>query len=342
MSEDKKIASLCYLRITVTVGVILLHVCSTLLDNPELFTLTGSETVFHSALAKSLTWCVPCFLMISGTLLLRRDKHIEIRDCVFRYARRMLLALIVFGLPFALMMDIYTLKRISPALIPSAILKVVTNNSFSHLWYLYMLTGIYLLLPAIKTFVDHCSRTVLEYTLLVMFVFNCVFPFISQITGIGIAFNLPATSCYLFYFLMGHYLTVYRPGWANSMPLAIGGVILCVSLIVVACAAQYASLNAVAAYNSFVTALLAICIFNLFQWIKREVSKTCWALDRLTFGVYLIHPVLIHLLYRVLKLTPTGALYPVKTLAVTGLVAAAAYALSWALMKIPPLKKYVL
>ena len=89
-------------------------------------------------------------------------------------------------------------------------------------------------------------------------------------------------------------------------------------------------------------ALMSACIFRLFGKIDRAVAGPVWALDRLSFGVYLVHPVLIHLLYRALKLTPTGALYPLRTLAVTGLVAAAAYALSRVLMKIPPLRKYVL
>ena len=112
--------------------------------------------------------------------------------------------------------------------------------------------------------------------------------------------------------------------------------------IVAANVTGFADPDVIADYASPVTALLSAFVFCLFRKIDRAASRPVWTLDRLCFGVYLIHPLLIHLLYRALGIVPAGALYPLRTLAVTGLVAAAAYALSWVLMKVPPLKKYVL
>ncbi len=344
MSEEKRIASLCYLRITVTLGVIMLHVCSTLLNNPLLVPsgLTEAEARFHQGAIRLLTWCVPCFLMISGSLLLREDRRVTVRDSVFKYARRVLLALLVFGIPFALMMDIHDARGFSPAMLPDALLRVAANGSLAHLWYLYVILGIYLLLPAIKAVTDHCAQPCLDYLLLVLFLFNFILTTVARLTGLEIAFTLPVTSCFLFYFILGHRLTRCAPGRTRSTPALLAGIAACAGVIIAANVTGFADPDVIADYASPVTALLSACIFCLFRKIDRAASGPVWTLDRLCFGVYLIHPLLIHLLYRALGVVPAGALYPLRTLAVTGLVAAAAYALSWVLMKIPPLRKYVL
>ncbi|MBR0368466.1 MAG: acyltransferase family protein [Clostridia bacterium] len=344
MPEKKRIASLCHLRITVTLGVILLHVCSTLLENQSLLPagLTDAEAAFHRGVIRLLTWCVPCFLMISGSLLLRADKRVTLRDSAFKYARRVLLALLVFGFPFAVMMDVYDAHGFSPAMIPDALMKVVSNRSMAHLWYLYVILGIYLLLPAIKPLTERCSPARLGYVLLVLFLFNFVLPTVSALTGVEIAFSLPVTSCYLFYFILGHWLTRCAPGWMRKPPALLAGIAVCAGVIVLSGATGFADPDVLSGYDSPVTALLSACVFSLFLSVGGEAAVPVWRLDRLCFGVFLIHPVLIHLLYRVLGILPAGALYPLKTLAVTGLIAAASYALSWALTRIPPLRKYVL
>lgn len=344
MPEKKRIASLCYLRIAVTLGVILLHVCSTLLNNPVLAPagLAEAEARFHQNATRLLIWCVPCFLMISGSLLLRADKRVTVRDSVCKYARRVFLALLIFGFCFALMMDVHDAGDFSPAMIPDALLKVLSGRSMAHLWYLYVILGIYLLLPAVKALADRCAGPCLDYVLAVLFVFTFVLPTFTALTGVEIAFKLPVTSCYLFYFILGHRLSRPATGRMNSVPALLAGIAACAGLIVAADVTGFADPYVIADYSSPVTALMSACIFCLFGKIDREVSGPVWALDRLSFGVYLVHPVLIHLLYRALGVVPAGTLYPLKVLGVAALVSVAAYALSWALMKIPPLRKYVL
>ncbi len=344
MPDKKRIASLCCLRIAVTLGVILLHVCSTLLNNPALVPggLPEAEAGFHRCAIRLLTWCVPCFLMISGSLLLEPDRRITVRDSVFKYARRVFLALVIFGTGFALMMDVHEAGAFLPAMIPDALLKVLLNRSMAHLWYLYVILGIYLLLPAVKPLADVGDQSRLDYVLLVLFIFIFVLPMASSLAGVEIAFKLPVTSCFLFYFILGHRLFCRAPGWMRSTPALLAGIAACAALILAASFTDFADPDLVADYASPVTAVMSACVFCLFRKIDREAAAPVWALDRLCFGVYLLHPVLIHLLYRTLGIVPAGALYPLKTLAVAGLVAAAAYALSWALMKLPPLRKYVL
>lgn len=341
MGNDKKRASLSCLRVAATLAVVLMHACTTLTDNPDLFVLSQAEQSFFSVLRRMTTWAVPCFLFISGALLLNGDRAVTVRSCLIS-VRRMLLVLLLFAVPFAVVMEYSATRQLSLSLIPAALVRAVGNNSFSHLWYVYMMIGLYLLLPAVRVFTDHCSRKLLEYVLLVMFAVIFVLPFVSRAAGLPIALALPVETPYLFYLLFGHYIVNCRPEWASRRGLAAAGLLLCGAVIVLYGMREPAGALVADSYSCPVTAVLAACIFILFQGIGGETPKALWTLDRLCFGVYIVHPVFIHLLYRVLGCTPTGALFPLKTVGILCLVTVASFCASRVLTWIRPISKYVL
>lgn len=342
LRKENRMASFSYLRIAATLGVICMHVASTLTDNPGLFPLTDAERLFYMTVAQCFTWCVPCFLMTTGALLLRREKPIGIADCVFKYARRVLLALLVFGLPYGWIMEYAEVGRLSPAQLGNAVLRVISNRSFAHMWYLYVIIGIYLLLPVIRAFTDSCSERALRYVLLILFAFDFVLPTASTLLGIRIAFELPVASCYLFYVLSGHYLFRFRPGWMTRTRAVAAAVLLCLMAIVAAYLTEWRGARAVAPYSSPVTAVCAAGVFALFSRLSGETPTRVLRLDEATFGVYLIHPVFIHLMYRVVGATPTGNLFPLRALIAACGVAVISFAASALLRRIKPLRVYVL
>ena len=48
----------------------------------------------------------------------------------------------VSRIPYAMMMIYFDTKTISSSMIPQAVLRVITGESFGHLWYMYILIGI--------------------------------------------------------------------------------------------------------------------------------------------------------------------------------------------------------
>lgn len=129
-------------------------------------------------------WAVPVFLMITGALLLNPEKNISYKKC-FLYARRVLLALALFGTVFALFMMVGSRQPIN---IGQALLQVFEGKSFAHLWYLYILIGIYLTLPVFRSYITKASKTELSMLLLVIFVFDFVAT-LSTAAGYETAFN---------------------------------------------------------------------------------------------------------------------------------------------------------
>ncbi len=150
-------AGISFLRIFATIGIVCLHTCSTLTENADLFTLSSSELKYFTAWHLVWRWAVPVFFMITGALLLSPNKPISYKSCITKYCKRILLAIAIFGIPMAALILIFDGVRGLPLVIGS-IAAIFTGKSFAHLWYLYALVGIYLLLPVVKGFIDKAQE----------------------------------------------------------------------------------------------------------------------------------------------------------------------------------------
>lgn len=342
MKNEARSSALSYLRIFATIMIVASHTWSTLPENPDMFSLTAAETTFLEILYTLTKWCVPSFFMVTGALLLRKDKEISIRECIFKYAKRMLLALVIFGIPYALLIIYFDSRMLSLSMISDSIIRVINGDSFGHLWYLYTLIGIYLFLPFIKIFVNNASREVFRYIVILLFIFNFCFPFINAMAGLDIAFTLPLTTYSLFYLLMGYYIHNKKPEWAKKKWMAIIGIVASGSVII-AVGLAGGSLAPIMSYSSPVAVMFTISIFILFQRIERPSTERLWKIDRLCFGVYLIHPLFIQFCFKYLKVLPTGnSLYPVISIVFAIVFIFISFIASWIMSLIKPMKKYIL
>lgn len=324
------------LRILAAVCVIWLHTCSTLAENRSLFGLTDSQYVFFGAAFQIMYWAVPVFFMITGALLL--GKQTDYPRCLRRYCGRVLLALTVFGIPFAALKIVGETRKVSASLIPQTLLAVLSGESFAHLWYLYVLLGIYLVLPVLQLAVSRMEDGHWRYLLGAMFVLAFLLPTVQALTGVKIAFTIPFAYP-LFYVLAGYRLYTNPPKWNPARD------VLCILLaggcMIAAWMAGF-SPRVVGGYSSPLTALMALSVFSLAMGL-REPGRALWQLDRLCFGAYLIHPLFIHFVYRLLKLTPVSfSVYPLAAVGFFVGFVLCAFAGSWLLNRIPLLRKYVL
>ena len=79
----------------------------------------------------------------------------------------------------------------------------------AHMWYLYELAGLYLAAPLLRILIKNASRKVLEYGLILGFIFSSLIPFGEQLTGFNLNFTYPFSGIYLLYFVSGYYLLKY-------------------------------------------------------------------------------------------------------------------------------------
>lgn len=332
------------LRIIATLAVILLHTCSTLIDNPDKFTVNETQSLVMTFIRDAMRWSVPVFFMLTGILLLNKNKEITPQMCVKKYAFRMVLALLVFGIPFAMMQIFMETKKISVSMIGDSLLAVINDDGWKHLWYIYVLIGIYLMFPVIKKFTDNASESEFKFVMLGLFIFNFVTPFIDGICGTTIGVTLPVTYP-VFYLFIGKYLSENTPKLFRKKSTTL------ICLIVIICGLLLIEifipsiLGAVRSYSSPIIALIACIMYLLFKGISfsDETGSRLWKLDRICFGAYIVHPFFIHLFYKFFGLTPLSlSVWPVMIVVFFIGFAVMAFTASFILSLIKPLKKYIL
>lgn len=333
------------MRIIATLAVIFLHTCSMIWLNGDLFSLTPSQAAYTRVGNILMNWCVPLFLMLTGALFLDPEKEITTKDILKKYCRRILLALLIFGIPFSWLESITT-AGFSWSMFPQSLLNLLTEQSWGHLWYLYVLLAIYLTLPVWKGYIKNSSRKTQCFVIIVLLMLDFVRPLFSDFFQISILEDMHVIAYPLFYLFAGWYLKEGIPRWLRNK--TIDAVLLVLSLgAMIAVYFVFDPMGFLYLYfYSPLTALVTILIFVLLLDTKgtKKMTKKLWGLDRLCFCVYLIHPVFTNFFYKYLNITPllAGDLY---WLAFPGFFigfSILAFAVAWVLCKIPPLRKYVL
>lgn len=326
-----------------TLAIIFLHTNNALTDNAELFMLDENQILLYSRGVSMMCWALPCFMMITGALLLSKEKHITVKYCLTKYVLRMGLALFIFGIPFSLMSILFETKTITVGNLLEAVLAVLQNQSWGHLWYIYMLIGAYLLLPILKKFTENCTKIELLYVCGLLFFVNSVIPILNAVFSIKIALTvwLPVTPC--FYLLIGHFINEYHLDLKPWIPaISVMLALTCLWIL-----SGFDETEIMMTLKNILHIFIGVNVFIMVNYLKYDIclekKKILWRIDRLCFGVYLVHPLFIHLAYRFIKITPVtfGDSYFVIFLFFV-IFSCCSFALSGMMALIKPLKKHVL
>jgi surface polysaccharide O-acyltransferase-like enzyme len=99
---------------------------------------------------------IPIFVMISGALLLDDSRHESARQF---YQRRFLRV----GVPLVFWTGVYLAVRVfidgEQLTFARAVRLILSGDPYYHLWFLYMIFGLYLVTPALRIFVRCADRT---------------------------------------------------------------------------------------------------------------------------------------------------------------------------------------
>lgn len=226
-STDYYDAKLGVVRIAACLAIVLLH---TLYSSMVLFAdRAGSmQLMVSSVVTNELMWAVPAFLMVSGILLLDRRRTITLRRA-WKYIRRVLLALIVCSLGFRIFDIVMNQEPMSVSMFLVALQQLLTAGGWSPLWYLYLMIGLYLMLPFYHMVSERSSETELWFLLIILFIFCSIVPLIKA-AGLNLGFYIPTSIIYPFYLFLGYAIWTYKKKWYCSC----GIVMVLVSSIVIA------------------------------------------------------------------------------------------------------------
>lgn len=319
------------LRLIATLGVVFLHASAGILDLREIPSPT--DKFMHTCFKYSMQFAVPIFVMISGALFLNPAKEIGYPLMLRKYVKRIALALLIFGLPMCLIETYFS--NSGGGL--TSIIHFITGHSWTHMWYLYMLIGLYLITPIIKPFVTQATDKDRIAALILMFVISSLFPTLNNM-GAGLTSWMIISTPYIFIYMLGYWLCWKAPqGIVGNRSALTVVTLLCLAIIVAKC---YYGFNYYG-YADPVTICLAATLFLLFRSFNMNWKFANW-IAPYCFGIYLVHNVFINFAYKFLKIETESVVPILNFIGFFLLFTLLSLASTYILMKIPFMRKYIL
>ena len=337
------------LRIASICGVIAIHTFGPIAANE---TINGTPAWIGALfLSTGSVWAVPVFVMLAGALSLRPEAHSDGPFPFYvRRAKRIVPAIIAWTFIYLVVVRMLLLREsVSPTQVA---LELIDARVYPHLYFLWLIAGLYVVAPVLAAYLDRGGRrraaltatAALGLTLLVF-----MLPPVLELKGISRPVQLGALTlwiAYIGYFVTGYALSLFR---ASRLWITIAGAgVLVFGGITLAESAWPEELSVVRAfarpdYLGVIVAALSICVFvvgvSLLDRVRlgARISRFIVTLSEASFGVYLVHLVVILLPYQLL------AGYHARTSLLEGLLAYAfvivvSFAISIGARKVPGLR----
>ena len=329
------------MRVIGVLAVIFWHIAlsswrSVPVKSPEGITMS----IYYGALGG---WAVPVFVMISGALFLSRD--IPVRKIYGKYIFRIFTAFVFWSF-FHAIAD-YAMKRD----IYGAVVHFITGHA--HMWFLYMIVGLYMIVPFMKRIAE--SEFLTKYFLVIAFFFTFLFPEAVNIIslfsedlskladGVINSFQIKFTAGYVGYFLLGYFLNNAQISRRAERIIYFLGIISVIAGILLSVIDAMRANKESAVFYEHLTAnnlLGSIAVFIFFKSKFNYPSRIIRALSQYSFGAYLVHYIVIGIVVR-FCISPS-AFSPVFSVPVISVIVfVISFGISAVLNHIPVLKKYI-
>ena len=343
------------LRVLATCAVVLMHVLTGATDVTDASIVPEYRSLLLSVM-DLVTWCVPIFLLISGYLFLNPERTLTYPVMIKKYCRRIALAILLFGVPYAASELVVAERTFRIRMIPEALKMTLMGHTWSHMWYLYLILFLYLITPLLKKVLRVLPVWGVVAMMAVIFLGSSVAPFLNKVLDVNSIPVLPDGGVYFLYYLCGYFFAVREVcvDKGRNVWLTVAVAVLALGMIL---SRTLAGFSIQMAYNYPFTVLLAVLLFAAGWNGSIKKHRIPWQeAGALSFAVYLVHPVYVNLLYKFVKITPFTVLEQCGVQSVAAgqavlilllaafclVVLALATATAWVLLKIPVLRKYVL
>jgi surface polysaccharide O-acyltransferase-like enzyme len=296
------------LRIAAILAVVIVHAVGT--------ATRESGTGWHSSwwwaanlLNSACLWCVPVFVMVSGALLLDPTRRISSGEFLKRRALRI-------GLPLAFWVAVYLVFQrqfYGVDLTTGRTVKAVASGDpYLQLYFLFIVAGLTVLTPVLRKLIEHSSRRELTIATAAALAFGAGEHAVRELGGGG-GFNAVTRFLpYIGYYLAGYLITTFtvtERTQRTARRLVVAGWLL-TALGSGALAARYGWTSDgyfLYDYLSPTVMLMSLALFTTARsWTPKRLSTPqLRKLGGATFGVFLIHPLLLFPIQRAMSL-PDG------------------------------------
>ena len=330
------------LRVMGAVAVMILHISS---QHWRDVPVVSFEWSLFNTLNGCVRWGVPVFAMISGCLFLGRDIpfNVLLKKYIFRIA-----AAIVF---WSVIYVVFSAWRGHSA----EELKKEFLLGHYHMWYLYMLIGLYLLVPFLRVICrdEKLMRLFLFLGLITVLPSHVlsVTELFGRLKNLRLLYNqfkFTFFNGYAFYFVLGYYLKNHSFPFRISCMMGLAGFVL-TPLLSWLISVKLGSGTMVFYQNLSLNVILqSVFMFELAKRLAPKLDSNCCkknaairTLAKMSFGVYLVHPLIIEELNHLTGFNTLSfnTLFTVPLMML--LVAGISLVITFLLSLVPVLNKYV-
>ncbi|GKV69324.1 membrane protein [Sporosarcina sp. NCCP-2716] len=295
----KRLLYLDWLRILAAIAVVVIHVSAGIVtDSSQTYRSPWMAGNFYESLSR---WSVPMFVMISGALMLSSRKEQPTTIFLRKKLAKILVPLLVWSI-------IYYANEVRKGAydfsISDLLERLASDDIMYHLWFLYMIAGLYLITPLLKILVRHAKRTDIEYFLLLWLIASVGLHWMTYMVGYRIEIELYFVSHYVGYYMLGYYLFTYDLKPAVRKLIYAGGFIGWLLTFFLTYKGSVSSSEPLEYFwydeHSPNVFLITLSLFVLFQSTKIGELRLPWVgkvISEASFGIYLIHVLVMQTLH---------------------------------------------
>lgn len=349
-TKPARVAYMDIMRILAAFAIVMIHASTETWASSPIGSAAWNTMNFYDAISR---WGVPVFVMISGALFLGREH--TYKKLFQKNILHILIVFIVWNLVYATVPYIRHPEMLQPSSVVDRFFELG-----NHLWFLLMILGIYLIVPMLRKIVE--NEKIAWAFVILSFIFAVFLPQAIDLLKLGSdsaaaiinrfvsALKLNFVLGYPGYFVLGYLLhktalktgvriTLYLLGLLGAAATVFGTWLLSV---------QEGKVNLLffdyITVNVFFTAVAVfVAVKQLFDRpIKSEKGSNWLAFfSRCTFGVYLVHPLLIQFAVNLFRFDVANW-FPILSIPVFAIVIFVISSLiSFVMNKIPFVRKWL-
>lgn len=292
-----------YIRIFAAFGVILIHSTGTYLQEFDPSNPSDIHWWTANAYCSLLRWATPFFILLSGSIFLNPSRPETTRQFLNKRINRVLLPFIFWGGVYIVYQYRGSFDGGDFPKMTEVLHKIFFEDVYYHLWFIPMITGLYLLTPVFRIFISNARRSDVEYFLVLAFTITAVQ---HLVPGFFIAEYIGWLG-YIGFYVLGYYLTAYPVAPVAKKVLYPLGLAM---PFVTALGTWWLSMRAGAhdqtLFNYFSPNVVLMTI-SLFIWLKEydwrafadrhpRLDALAQRLALLSFGVYFVHVLILDVL----------------------------------------------
>lgn len=350
-STRERVDYLDALRVIAIVFVLMIHTIFQSFNNMSVHSWEWQTMNIYDSISR---WSVPVFVMISGALFLDGKK--PFKEILKKNVLRLVTAYLFWTLIYAILCQIYYNNFDST-------LNMVLKGHY-HMWFILMIIGLYLVTPLLRKIVE--EKSLIRLFLILALIFAFFLPdllktleiFRTPVTIKLIGFiNNTKTNMYLFmplgytgYFVLGYVLYKFEISKKLEWIIYLLGIAGLAYTILATAIRSNASNAAYVGYYDYQTTNVAAMSAAVFVFFKKhyrvknsdsKFSKAVRTLSGYSFGVYLVHMVVIDYMTTKLHFTPSS-FNPIISVPIICLITVVvSFAISAVLNSIKELKNYI-